>query len=108
MAKFFIERPIFAWVIALFVMVLGSVATKVLADNLAALSARTVPAAILGMDLSALPPAATEQQAQPFARVTTSSSRETISFSSIEIAPKSLTSTAGRLPAGSSQHPPAG
>lgn len=26
MAKFFIERPIFAWVIALFVMVLGSVA----------------------------------------------------------------------------------
>ncbi len=26
MAKFFIERPIFAWVIALFVIVLGSVA----------------------------------------------------------------------------------
>ncbi|HWT09196.1 MAG TPA: glycine dehydrogenase, partial [Roseomonas sp.] len=33
------------------------------ADSLPALSARTVPAAILGMDLSALPPAATEQQA---------------------------------------------
>ena len=26
MAKFFIERPIFAWVIALFILVLGSVA----------------------------------------------------------------------------------
>ena len=26
MAKFFIDRPIFAWVIALFILVLGSVA----------------------------------------------------------------------------------
>ena len=25
MAKFFIERPIFAWVVALFIMVLGAV-----------------------------------------------------------------------------------
>jgi glycine dehydrogenase len=32
------------------------------APNLEALSAKTVPAAILGMDLSALPPAATEQE----------------------------------------------
>ena len=27
MAKFFIDRPIFAWVIALFIIVMGSVAT---------------------------------------------------------------------------------
>ena len=28
MSKFFIDRPIFAWVIALFIMVLGAVAIK--------------------------------------------------------------------------------
>ena len=28
MARFFIDRPIFAWVIALFIMVLGTVAIK--------------------------------------------------------------------------------
>ena len=30
MARFFIDRPVFAWVIALFVLVFGGVAIKVL------------------------------------------------------------------------------